>query len=238
MREYCTVIGHRAVRFMLKRGKRANVRLTVHGDKGLVVVAGRRIPLREIETVLRSQANWIHRRLLELDRVRKELTTPDGMPRTLVRGQWVLTKPCLQTRRCALRDGVLEVPLRTDPRPALIAWYRTQARAEFEALSRDLASRLGVSIGRLQIRGQRTRWGSYSRSGTLSLNWKLLMAPPPVYRYVVVHELAHAHYMDHSQRFWRLVEAHCPHFREAIRWLRKHSLLIEALSAFRHVTVP
>jgi predicted metal-dependent hydrolase len=75
----------------------------------------------------------------------------------------------------------------------------------------------------IQIRNQKTCWGSYSqRTGTLSLNFRLLMAPPDIVDYVMVHELAHAEHPNHGARFWRLVEQHVPDYEEKDEWLKEN----------------
>ena len=74
----------------------------------------------------------------------------------------------------------------------------------------------------VSVRNQRSRWGSCSTRGTIALNWRLIQMPPDVSDYVILHELAHRRQPNHSTRFWREVEALCPWWREAERWLRKH----------------
>ena len=80
----------------------------------------------------------------------------------------------------------------------------------------------GGSFERITIRDQRTRWGSCSARGTLSFNWRLMLAPPAVLDYVVVHELCHLTHMDHSKDFWALVESVCPDYRTHRKWLKEH----------------
>ena len=80
----------------------------------------------------------------------------------------------------------------------------------------------GVSYERLVIRCQKTRWASCSRSGTMSFNWRLLLAPEPVLDYVVWHEVCHLSVMDHSPRFWALVRSGCPDYRSHVAWLRRY----------------
>lgn len=82
------------------------------------------------------------------------------------------------------------------------------------------AGRLGVSYGRITIRNQRSRWGSCSARGNLNFNCLLMLAPREVTDYVVVHELCHRLEMNHSRRFWELVESILPDYRERRRWLR------------------
>jgi predicted metal-dependent hydrolase len=90
----------------------------------------------------------------------------------------------------------------------------------------ELAVQHGVSIRRITVRNQRSRWGSCSVRGTISLNWRLIQTPLLVRDYIILHELMHVRQMNHSARFWREVEVVCPEWREAERWLRKHSRLI------------
>ena len=80
----------------------------------------------------------------------------------------------------------------------------------------------GVSYARLAIRGQRTRWASCSSSGTMSFNWRLLLAPAEILDYVVEHEVAHLEVPDHSERFWSLLASRCPEWRGHEAWLRRH----------------
>jgi hypothetical protein len=81
---------------------------------------------------------------------------------------------------------------------------------------------MDVEPKRITIRDQRTRWGSASRSGTLSFNWRLILAPPEVLDYVVVHELAHLRWAGHGKRFWSLVGKHFRNYLGARKWLRDH----------------
>ena len=105
---------------------------------------------------------------------------------------------------------------------ALERWFRRAARAEVTPRLDAAATALGAPYRSLSIRGQRTRWGSCSSTGTLSFNWRLLLAPVEVLDYVVWHEACHLAVMDHSPRFWALVEHHLPGYRAPRRWLREH----------------
>src|SRR5205814_4247001 len=113
-------------------------------------------------------------------------------------------------RQVRRRGDELLVPPGEDRLPALERFYRRAARHE-AAKRLDAACTLtGNPYTRLTIRGQRTRWASCARSGAMSFNWRLLLAPAPVLDYVVWHEVCHLEVMDHSPRFWALVEAYCP----------------------------
>ncbi|MBL9137156.1 MAG: M48 family metallopeptidase [Verrucomicrobiales bacterium] len=121
--------------------------------------------------------------------------------------------------------GALELAnfdTRHDWRPVVLRALFQLARAELPALVWSEAKRLGIPIQRVTVRNQRTRWGSCSRKGTISLNWRLIQAPTFVRDYLIIHELAHVREMNHSQRYWRLVDEWFPAWRAAEQWLRRH----------------
>ena len=100
--------------------------------------------------------------------------------------------------------------------------YRDKAREIFEQKVSYYAQMMGVSYGRIAIRDQKTRWGSRSGEGNLNFNWRLIFAPAGVLDYVVVHELAHRKEMNHSPRFWRVVEDTMPEYRKYQKWLKEN----------------
>jgi predicted metal-dependent hydrolase len=123
------------------------------------------------------------------------------------------------------RPGVVWLAGRPLPAPAgdHERWYRDQARRALTDTARREGQRLGLDgWKRVRIGDQRSRWGSCSARGTLSFSWRLVMAPAWVADYVVVHELCHLRQMDHSPRFWRLLDEACPGRRRAQEWLRVH----------------
>ena len=100
--------------------------------------------------------------------------------------------------------------------------YRDKARDIFEQKVSYYARMMGVSYGRIAIRDQKTRWGSCSGEGNMNFNWRLIFAPAGVLDYVVVHELAHRKEMNHSPRFWRVVEDTMPEYRKYQKWLKEN----------------
>ena len=105
-------------------------------------------------------------------------------------------------------------------------WLREQARDVIEAEVKRQAARMKAKPTGLTIRDQRTRWGSCSGKGTLSFNWRLVMAPPVVMQYVVIHELAHLFQPNHSKDFWAVVAGYAPDFKKHRAWLRKNASLL------------
>jgi predicted metal-dependent hydrolase len=105
--------------------------------------------------------------------------------------------------------------------PSERAALRAQAAAELPARIRQLAAEHAVAgLTRVSIRNQRTRWGSCGRDGHITLNWRLVLMPPSVRDYVLIHELMHLRRMDHSSAYWRYVAQACPGYADARTWLR------------------
>jgi predicted metal-dependent hydrolase len=101
-------------------------------------------------------------------------------------------------------------------------FLKREAKRELETASRRAAQSLGVSVARVSVRDQASRWGSCSTTGLLSYSWRLILAPPFVLEYLAAHEVAHLVEMNHSRRFWRLVERICPQTGRAKSWLHAH----------------
>jgi predicted metal-dependent hydrolase len=108
--------------------------------------------------------------------------------------------------------------------PDVVKAARCRAAGELPARLRELAAQHGCRVARISIRNQRSRWGSCSPNGHICLNWRLVLTPDWVRDYVLIHELMHLKRMDHSPKFWKLVEAACPDWRAARRWLKNYSL--------------
>jgi len=101
-------------------------------------------------------------------------------------------------------------------------FLKREAKRDLETASRASASALGVDIKRVSVRDQSSRWGSCSSTGVLSYSWRLILAPPFVLGYLAAHEVAHLIEMNHSRRFWRLVDRICPDMDRAKAWLDVH----------------
>ena len=214
-----------------RSGRARHARINVDAD-GVEVVVPERFPLRKVDRFVREKEPWIERTLrrlqeseLELPRARLE----DGgdVPYLGERLElWVDVEPGRVRDHVARRAHVLQVRVgEAGPdrlREALERWYRRAARAEVRPRLDAAADRAGVRYTRLTIRGQRTRWASCSQSGAMSFNWRLLLAPAEVLDYVVEHEVCHLEVMDHSPRFWALLESRVPGWREPAAWLRRY----------------
>ena len=113
-----------------------------------------------------------------------------------------------------------------DLRPVIEGRLRQLAARELPPRVLELAARHGLTVRRITVRNQKSRWGSCSRRGTISLNWRLIQTPAFVSDYICLHELVHLRQMNHSPKFWREMERVCPDYRMARHWLKEHSGLL------------
>ena len=129
--------------------------------------------------------------------------------------------------RVCLAADVFPVPgLDGDLRAPLEAGFARRARIELPARAWELAAETSMDMKQVSVRNQRSRWGSCSAGGTISLNWRLIQAPDHVRDYIIYHELMHLREMNHSDRFWARVGEVCPDWREAERWLKRSGSLL------------
>lgn len=126
-------------------------------------------------------------------------------------------------RSIQFKDQTLFLPEDCDLTATTERWLRAKAKAEIAPRIERYCREMGVTITKLTVRDQRSKWGSCSSRGTISMNWRLVMAPPELIDYLVVHELAHRIEMNHSPRFWAIVAKHCPEYRNAEKWLKENS---------------
>ncbi len=220
-------VGYRVVHSDTARSLRIRV-----GPRGVEVVQPTGRTAAEVRAFLRSRRRWVLAqvdRLAELGGIRRPETAPQGD--MLYRGDWVRVRvePAEDrggANRVHFVNGVLVIrPGRdssTSPTESLENWLRKQARCEITRELRALTQRLRRTPGKLYIMGQRTKWGNCSALGNLSFNWRLVMAPPFVLRYIVTHEGVHLAIPDHSRAFWLTLRSLCPDEENARRWLSRH----------------
>jgi predicted metal-dependent hydrolase len=131
--------------------------------------------------------------------------------------------------RLSFADQIISAPKALpDYRAIVLAHLRRVAERELPGRTRELALLHGIVVHRVSVRAQKTRWGSCSVRGTISLNWRLIHAPPHVVDYLIIHELMHRRQMNHSALYWKLVAQACPDYRRAERWLKSSRIELRA----------
>ena len=200
----------RARRYLLRLRPDGTARVTV--PRGGSLAAAREFA--------RKHGPWLERQLHRLAQQRQ--TAPAWQPGTtiLFRGEWVRIEAGAAGE---IRFGPeqLAVPdAAADLKRAIQNHLYALARRELPVRVGELAREHGIEVVRVSVRNQRSRWGSCSRRGTISLNWRLVQAPDFVRDYIILHELAHRRHMNHSARFWEEVARWCPDYGVAEQWLK------------------
>jgi len=213
------VPNRRARRYVLRLNRDGTARVTI--PRGGSAVEAQRFAQRHVP--------WLEKQLL------RQATRP-AFPRKweigatiLFRGEPVRLGVGPEGKLSLVQVGTEVVRVRdagADLRPEIESFLWELARRELTARTFQLASTNRIAIRRVSVRNQSSRWGSCSRRGTISLNWRLIQAPQFVSDYIVYHELAHVKEMNHSARFWQEVARLCPTFQQAERWLKRHSELL------------
>jgi predicted metal-dependent hydrolase len=211
------------------------VRLVVSLTGGLQVIVPAGFDVRRVPELVRGKLGWVERALGRL-RARQEqaaaprapIALPDEIALPAASETWRVSyhsDPGMAGVTLRERDGHLvlsgHVQEREVCRTALKRWLAHRARRMFATELAELRRTTGLSYARLSVRGQRSRWGSCSRHGSISLNYKLLFLPPPLVRYVLLHELCHTRQPNHSRDFWALVAQHEPAYRRLRTELRR-----------------
>jgi predicted metal-dependent hydrolase len=140
----------------------------------------------------------------------------------------------IETDAGAIRFGSETIPVAdaiadNDLRPIIERHLRALAEPELRARTLELAALHQLTVRRVTVRSQRSRWGSCSSGGVISLNWRLVQTPSFVRDYIILHELMHLRQMNHSARFWKEVEQVCPDYRSAKLWLKENPGLLDRL---------
>jgi len=200
-------------------------RLTLRRDGAAVATIPRRGSEREARRFVDLHRSWLERaQARQQARPRAAAVWTPGTS-VLWRGETETIRLATDGERpmVGLGADVFRIPrIGGDLRPAIEAQFARLARIELPARTWELATVVGIGIKKVTIRNQRSRWGSCSARGTISLNWRLLQAPDFVRDYVIYHELSHLREMNHSARFWAQVAEVCPAWRAAECWLKRH----------------
>jgi len=197
------------------RAKHIRFRVTV--SDGLVVVIPKGFDQRQIPELLEGKRAWLAQALKEIEKHRMAMPSPDHQPTTIelpAMGQiwqlgWIETgEPKVSISNIGESKLQIAGPIQDVAawQSALKRWLIECGRIHLVPWTENLSQELGIPIQRVTVRCQKTRWGSYSSKGTVSLNAQLLLLPRRLARYVLIHEICHAVHPNHSSRFWRLVQ--------------------------------
>ena len=217
------------INYQLERRARRTVGLKIT-QAGLVVHVPQRLAMRDIETILHSKSAWIIQKL----QAKQENQIPpiqwiNGEQLHLLGNEMTLSLAQSVTNKAAnLTDNSLMIAQPNIADTTLIArktiaWYKKAAMTDFSRRLEIFSAKLGVTTPPLTLSNAKSRWGSCNSRGEVRLNWRLIQAPPSIINYVICHELAHLKEMNHSAKFWAIVEKLDNHYKQAEKDLKKLS---------------
>ena len=242
-------LGGNEVSYNWQRSRRRTMAITIHPERGVVVRTPNRTSHKSVEAFLREKSRWILKHLERISNRQSERESIrwtagalvpflgsrlvlDVRPHARRTTAWRLGERLvveIQREKKSTASKTTNTPSETDPKAleaavetAVTQWYREQALVRCKMRAEYFQAHLGVRPAQIRVRNQKRRWGSCSSRGWVNFNWRLILAPPEVLDYVVVHELCHLREMNHSARFWNLVQAVLPDFAQWRTWLRQN----------------
>lgn len=246
--QHRTQLGGRLVDYRLIRSRAARKLHVRVGPDGVEVVQPATRNGEEVSVFLLANASWILDQLRRAERLRSvRKLVQCGIGEILFRGEPTQVRIEPTQSRVAgnavrLVDGEIVVSRglrsRTPVALSLERWLRREARCKIENYLVAVTARLGQRPERVYVMGQRTKWGNCSSRRNLSFNWKLVLAPDYVLRYLVTHEAVHLAVPDHSAKFWLTVQSLCRDMEKAKQWLCTHQgqLQIDLVSILKEAS--
>jgi predicted metal-dependent hydrolase len=218
----------RSVDFILQRSRRRTIGLRI-SPQGLVIQAPHRVAWQELQEIVQSKAEWVlsklEQRLERQSRARQLIwqsaASDKTWPQVMYLGHWLDVQFIKTSQRAPPQKEMNAGPHGDEPqlKSKVEQWLKTQALVHFESRCAHYADLMQVSPHKIQLTSAKTRWGSASANRVIRLNWRLIHFDEYLIDYVVVHELAHLHEMNHSPRFWKIVEMTFPTHQDAKRKL-------------------
>ncbi len=217
-----------------------SVNLLVKPTGEVKITAGKTASVRYLVKFLESQKSWLHKNLktiLEQKNKYPKKKFIDGekylfmgrlLPIKFIEHKNKKIKVQITSDEILLFKNKSLSYSTEDIRKSLNQFYKNAGKEVLAKVIAEKSKVMQLFPKKVSYRAQKTRWGSCSSEGSLSMNWKLIFSPPESIEYVVIHELAHLRYQDHSQQFWSLVENYSPDYKAHGQWLNDHLYEIES----------
>lgn len=217
------------------RSRRKTISIAISGEGKIEVKAPFFMSEEELMEIVKSRFSWIQKakeERKEYEAAKKQFITGDifyflGNPCKLqmqMDPERIRTTVSLKADVLYVFTNVME---REHLKDAIRKWYIHQAKMYLTKRVRFWGQYVDRPIGGIRIKEQKTRWGSCSTKGNLNFNWKIMMAPPKVVDYLVVHELCHLKFMNHGKDFWKEVEKLMPEYKNLKKWLKDNERFLD-----------
>ncbi len=215
------------------------MRLVISRDRGLEIVTPKKISPSKAKGLLKDHSVWILNKIkiiYEIAECNQFRPIVEGNRILFLGKKWSLRcDESLNPKGIFLENKTIYLNFTSlnqldNPqaviRKLLTGWYKNQAKEIIHHGVEYYSKKMGVQFNKITIKNQKTRWGSCSSLKNLNFNWRLIMAPPEVLDYIIIHELAHLKELNHSAKFWRLVQSVCPDYHNQESWLKNYSQLL------------
>ena len=213
-------------KYKLIRSKRKSIALVIKPDGQLIVRAPKRVSKREINALIEKHADWIVKKQAEVLEAQKKFA-----PHQFVEGEaFYFLGKTYQLRFTGAKKNLVRIwgenlqvakSVAWNAEAVIENWYKKEAWQIFNERAGFYAKKYNFNYEKLKLSSAKRRWGSCSTRGNINLTWRLVMMPPEIIDYVVVHELSHLREHNHSKAFWAQVEAILPDYKERRKWLKE-----------------
>jgi predicted metal-dependent hydrolase len=223
----CLEIGQRSVPLLMVHHPRARrYLLRLRPDGTVRVTIPRRGTISAAKDFASRNKGWLEQQFQQLAAQPKMPAQWQIGTKIFFRGEPVRIESCTDGLICFGTERMKMGDVSADLRPDIQKHLRRLAEQELPKRVMELAGVYGFQVSRISLRDQKSRWGSCSRRGTISLNWRLIQTPESVRDYIILHELAHRRQMNHSDKFWQEVARLCPNYLLAEKWLKQNANLL------------
>ena len=225
------ILDKKLINYKIIGSSRTTLSLQIAGDGELIVRAPKHLKEEEIKKFLLEKKNWI---LTHLDKsVRRKqnqiaMKWIDNKAFTIYGEEFCLSIVIDKNSKeiIQLKDNILQIITADESekniKEAVAFWFKKACKGVLIKRTAYYANKMNLSYGKITLKDQKTCWGSCSGNRNLNFNWKLLLMPPSILDYVVVHELAHLIHMNHSADFWAVVGSIVPDYKECRKWLKEN----------------
>jgi predicted metal-dependent hydrolase len=235
MQHTLTLPSGEPLQYQLERRQRRTVGLKITPE-GLVIHAPKRISQSHLESIILIKADWIQKKLTSLKSNQVATMTWQHGEQLLLLGNTITLNVAhnARSKMPAYASGQLHIAMPNPQDTSSVArkvkqWYLKEAYMDFARRLALFSAKLGVTTPTLFLSNAKSRWGSCNSRREIRLNWRLLQAPPHMINYVVCHELAHLKEMNHSARFWQVVESLYPDYKQAEKELKTLSAALHRI---------
>jgi predicted metal-dependent hydrolase len=225
------------ISYEVVRSRRATADIVIERDGRILVRAPKSIPNERIEDMVEAKRYWIYKtlaewRALNATRVLREYCNGEGFLYLGRSYRLLLVKDqeqplSLRSGRFCLRRDVVDNGEIAVAKAAFRDYFIARGKERITQRVLYYAAKVGITSRVIDVRELGNRWASCSPKGNLAFHWKCMMAPPTIIDYVVVHELCHSQYLNHTEAFWNEVDKILPNYRERKEWLKKNGAAMD-----------